>query len=157
MVQRSDLSVPKNTDVRRVPVKVGLEITLMGILVKTVDQGVDGSLLVISGAMVGSSASEIATALRELAEPITLLITAIGDVKNSSIALFVRSTLITDHKPQCGRSSAPRFDHGRTRAGCGPCHQIRTNFAPQFARLCALRVPAGLKGPLSREARVWAL
>ena len=36
--------------VRRVPVKVGLEITLMGIPVKTFDQGVDGSSLVISRA-----------------------------------------------------------------------------------------------------------
>ena len=36
--------------VRRVPVKVGLEITLMGIPVKPFDQGVDGSSLVISRA-----------------------------------------------------------------------------------------------------------
>ncbi len=36
--------------VRRVPVKVCLEITFMGILMKTVDQGVDGSSLVISRA-----------------------------------------------------------------------------------------------------------
>ena len=34
--------------VRRVPVKVGLEITFMSILVKTVNQRVDGSPLVIS-------------------------------------------------------------------------------------------------------------
>tara|TARA_B100000900_G_scaffold308311_1_gene267007 strand:- start:640 stop:849 length:210 start_codon:yes stop_codon:yes gene_type:complete len=35
---------------RRVPVKVGLEITFMGILMKTVNQGIDGSSLFISRA-----------------------------------------------------------------------------------------------------------
>ena len=72
-------------------------------------------------------------------------------------ALIVRSTLITDHKPQCGRSSALQFDRGMTRAGCGPFHRSGQTSPLQFAGLCGLRVPAGSEDLPSHEARAWAL
>ena len=43
------VSAQKNS-VRRVPIKVGLEITLMSVLMKTVNQRIDSSLLIISHA-----------------------------------------------------------------------------------------------------------